>query len=105
MGDHVMIDNNVARLRDYVVTEAKCGAEAYLDPDVAEASAAEIERMRSALIDILRTFNDGTRGAYKARYFSALFFARRALRAKGMSGGYDNVLALLDTAENDCGND
>lgn len=42
-----MTDDIVARLRAYVASEAKYGAEAHLDPDVAEASADEIERLRA----------------------------------------------------------
>jgi hypothetical protein len=44
-----MTDNIVARLRAYVASEAKYGAEAHFDPDVAEAAVDEIERLRSVI--------------------------------------------------------
>jgi hypothetical protein len=85
-----MTDGIVARLNS---------SYAFLGDPLHKEAADEILHLREALLDILRTFDYAPRGAYKARYFAALGFARRALRAKGMKIGYSNVIALLDAAE------
>ena len=41
--------HSVTQLRAYVKSEAKFGAEAHLDPDVAEAAADDIDKLRGAL--------------------------------------------------------
>jgi hypothetical protein len=94
-----MADGIVSRLRESADGWDLCSdaENAALDREAAD----EIERLRVAMLDILRTFRDGSRGAYKARYFSVLGIARRALRAKGMKIGYDNVIALLEAEEDE----
>ena len=58
---------------------------------------ARIEKLETALLNIIATFGYGSSGgAYKNRYFNCLEIAKAELKHLGLKGQYSNYVKYVD---------
>ena len=79
---------------------------AVINPDTLEAMRraghvakleARIEKLETALLNIIATFGYGSSGgAYKNRYFNCLEIAKAELKHLGLKGQYSNYVKYVD---------
>ena len=61
------------------------------------AFASRIEKLETALLNIIATFGYGSSGgAYKNRYFNCLEIAKAELKHLGLKGNYSNYVKYVD---------
>ena len=82
-----MTDNLIERLRGYGDG----------NNDLMDAAADRIEKLETALLNIIATFGYGSSGgAYKNRYFNCLEIAKAELKHLGLKGQYSNYVKYVD---------
>ena len=65
--------------------------------DLMDAAADRIEKLETALLNIIATFGYGSSGgAYKNRYFNCLEIAKSELKHLGLKGQYSNYVKYVD---------
>ena len=65
--------------------------------DLMDAAADRIEKLETALLNIIATFGYGSSGgAYKNRYFNCLEIAKAELKHLGLKGQYSNYVKYVD---------
>ena len=91
-----MSDDLVKRLRDMCGDNGILAIRDIYDHDVVEA-ADRIEKLETALLNIIATFGYGSSGgAYKNRYFNCLEIAKAELKHWGLKGQYSNYVKYVD---------
>ena len=87
-----MSDDLVKRLRCYADID-----DAVYHPWVYGEAADRIEKLETALLNIIATFGYGSSGgAYKNRYFNCLEIAKAELKHLGLKGQYSNYVKYVD---------
>ena len=87
-----MSDDLVKRLRCYADID-----DAVYHPWVYGEAADRIEKLETALLNIIATFGYGSSGgAYKNRYFNCLEIAKAELKHLGLKGQYSNYVNYVD---------
>ena len=91
-----MTDDLMKRLREVGGISDDGATRWYINPDGPEA-ADRIEKLETALLNIIATFGYGSSGgAYKNRYFNCLEIAKAELKHLGLKGQYSNYVKYVD---------